>query len=259
MPTERVRVAPSIAAPEQIARLVDAAEQEWLRWGAIQVPVPAGDAFCALLADGRCRVVVNGCGQEQSARLCPVVDEYWAAVPQVRLRHGCRRTGVCEADWPADTTVAPDYTPPWSAAFISAMMRRAGFAPPEFLPAAAHADYVVAARDGFISAFDVVAAPAPAQPGDLVCAVRGAVELTPFELDRIEDGARATPMHCDIVVRVDRQRGVLEAIGGNVQQTVARSLIALDPLGRIAFDLNPQRRWVLVLRVRRGWTWTPSD
>ena len=138
-------------------------------------------------------------------------------------------------------------------------MHKAGFRYPEFLPAAAHADYVVAARDGTISAFDVVAVPAPAAPGDLVCSVRGAAEILPSEIDQILDGRRATPMHCDLVVKVDPVRRVLEAIGGNVQQTVARSIVELDLLGRLSHELNSQRRWVLVLRIRRAWSWLPYD
>lgn len=256
-PPPRQPVAPSLVPPDRIARLIARAEQEWIRWGSRIVLVPAGADPCALLPDGRCVEVADGCGQERTAQLCPVVDEYWAALPYVRLRHNCDRTDVCEAEWPIDAADPPAYAPPWSAAFISAMMRDAGLDYPAFLPAAAHADYVVAAREGHISAFDVLAVPARAEPGDLICAVRGAVELTPFELERIEDGRRATPMHCDIVVRVDLQRGVLEAIGGNVHQTVARSIVALDPLGRVSYDLNPRRRWVLVLRARRTWDWVP--
>ena len=252
-------MAPSLVSPERIARLVEVAEHEWLRWGGKIVHVPAGDAFCLVLSDGRCGEVDSGCGQEQTARLCPVVDEYWAAVAHIGLRHTCRRVDVCEAEFPTDASDPPERTPPWSAAFISAVMDRAGFRQPEFLPAAAHADYVVAARDGTISAFDAVAVPAPAAPGDLVCSVRGVVELQPSEIDQILDGRRATPMHCDLVVKVDPARRVLEAIGGNVQQTVARSIIELDPLGRLSNELNPQRRWVLVLRIRRAWSWLPSD
>ncbi|MEP6505967.1 MAG: DUF2272 domain-containing protein, partial [Betaproteobacteria bacterium] len=148
---------------------------------------------------------------------------------------------------------APDNTPPWSAAFISAVMRRAGFDETEFAFSDTHADYVVAARDHRASAYEVVPTPAAASVGDLVCATRQgrAGEPQPTLVQDIRSGQGATPMHCDLVVAVDTANRRLEAIGGNVQQSVARSLVALDGQGRVSASLNPARPWIAVMRLNK--------
>lgn len=249
-PPARTPVAPTKVSAERIERLVALLEQEWRLWGRMMVVVPAGGDVCVPDADGHCDVIEDGCGQEKTAALCPLVDGYWASIAYRDIRHSCHRTDVCAIQWPVGEP-PPERTPPWSAAFVSAMMQRAGFSTREFLPAPSHADYVVAARDGFMSAYRVVPTPATASPGDLICAVRGQTDLTPADIGLITDRQLATPMHCDIVVRVDPGAHLLEAIGGNVQQTVAKSIVTLDPENRVRFDLNPERPWVLVMRARR--------
>ncbi len=233
----------------RIDRLVDLLENEWIRWGRVSVLVPAGGDICVPHGDGYCDVIEDGCGQEKTAELCPLVDGYWASISYRDIRHSCHRTDVCAIQWPVGEP-PPERTPPWSAAFVSAMMQRAGFSESEFRPAPSHADYVVAARDGFMSAYSIVATPATAEPGDLICSVRGNSDLTPADIALITDRQLATPMHCDIVVRVDRDAHSLEAIGGNVQQTVAKSIVTLDASNRVRFDLNSQRPWILVMRAR---------
>ncbi|MEO8281316.1 MAG: DUF2272 domain-containing protein [Ideonella sp.] len=249
-PPPRTPVAPTVVSAARIERLIVLLDQEWTRWGRIVNLVPVGTDTCVPHGDGYCDVIEDGCGQEKTADLCPLVDGYWSSIRYRKIRHSCRRTDICEIQWPAGEP-PPERTPPWSAAFVSAMMQRAGFSTTEFLPAPSHADYVVAARDGFMSAFAVVATPATVNPGDLICAVRGNSELTPDDIAQITDRQLATPMHCDIVVRVDRGAHSLEAIGGNVQQTVAKSIVALDAVNQVRFDLNPDRPWVLVMRARR--------
>ncbi len=246
----RIAVAPTVVSPARIERLIGVLEQEWTRWGRDIVVVPAGGDICVPHGDGYCDVIEDGCGKEKTADLCPLVDGFWASISYRDIRHSCHRTDVCEIQWPAGEP-PPERTPPWSAAFVSAMMQRAGFSATEFLPAPSHADYVVAARDGFMSAYSVVPTPATADPGDLICSVRGDTDLTPTDIALITDRQLATPMHCDIVVRVDRGAHLLEAIGGNVQQTVAKSIVTLDAANQVRFDLNLNRPWVLVMRARR--------
>ncbi len=249
-PPPRVPVAPAPVPQTRIERLIHLTEQEWVRWGRVVAVVPAGFGFCVPHGDGYCDRIEDGCGQEKTAALCPVVDEYWAAINYRNIRHSCRQTDICEIQWP-ESEPPPERTPAWSAAFVSAMMQRAGFSVTEFLPSASHADYVVAARDGFMSAYSVHPTPATASPGDLICSVRGDADLGPQDIALIADQYRPTPMHCDIVVKVDPQAHSLEAIGGNVQQSVTKSLVALDAANQVRFDLNVDRRWVLVMRARR--------
>ncbi len=258
-PPPKIPVAPTQVPPTRIDRLVELAEQEWIRWGSRVVAAPEGDTLCLLHPDGYCDYIEDGCGLEKTAALCPVVNEYWAAIDYRLIRHSCERTDVCEIQWPDSEPLPPVRTPPWSAAFVSAMMQRAGFSQREFLPAASHADYVVAARDGYMSSYAVVPTPTPAARGDLICAVRGESSLTPADIALITDGRQATPMHCDIVVRVDPAARKLEAIGGNVQQTVAKSIVSLDAQGWVSFDLNPRRPWMLVMKARREEVMQPGQ
>ncbi|EHR68927.1 hypothetical protein BurJ1DRAFT_0028 [Burkholderiales bacterium JOSHI_001] len=246
------RVAPTTVGPERVARLMDVALAHWQRWGAREAQLLDGQPLCLLQPDGLCDTVDDGCGDERSAGLCPLVDAYWQAVPPHTPRHDCERTDVCVTRWPVDETEPAPWTPAWSAAFVSAVLREAGFSETEFHASDGHARYVVAARDGWASAFDVVATPAVAVPGDLVCAVRGRIDLGSEPVPALDGGHPATPMHCDIVVAVDVAARRLQAVGGNVQQTVARTTLELDAAGRVSAALNPFGRWVLVMRLRRA-------
>ncbi|MPZ12748.1 MAG: DUF2272 domain-containing protein, partial [Kiloniellaceae bacterium] len=66
---------------------------------------------------------------------------------------------------------------------------------------------------------------------DLVCAARDGSSLA---LDNLNRG----PGHCDIVV--ERRADAVVAIGGNVTDSVSRSIFPLDPSGRlIALSARP--------------------
>jgi hypothetical protein len=249
-------VAPKPVPPERVAALVQDALDEWVRWGRQDVRVPASDEFCAELPGDRCLEIEDGCGKEQDPLLCPVVNEYWDAVHHgdpAAPHHWCTQALHCEAHWQPEWG-EPDDTPPWSAAFLSALMRRAGFDETEFAFSDTHADYLAAARDHRTSAYEVVPTPATATVGDLVCATRDAHtgEPPPTDVRKIRSGVRATPMHCDLVVDVDTANRRLDAIGGNVQQSVARSRVALDDQGRVSPSLNPARPWIAVMRLYKG-------
>ena len=246
------RVAPTTVGPERVATLLAVALAHWQRWGAREAQLLDGQPLCLVQTDGSCDTVDDGCGDERSAALCPLVDGYWQAVPPYTGRHDCERTDVCATRWPVEEAEPAPWTPAWSAAFVSAVLQEAGFSESEFHASDGHARYVVAARDGWASAFDVVATPAPAVPGDLVCAVRGSADLGPDPVAALDGGYPATPMHCDIVVAVDPAARRLQAVGGNVQQTVARTTLELDDTGRVSAALNPRGRWVLVMRLRRA-------
>ena len=128
-------------------------------------------------------------------------------------------------------------------------LRRAGFSESEFRFGKSHADYIVAARDHLSSAHDVIPTPAIALPGDLICALREGARIAPGEIARISAGESPTPMHCDLVTRVDFAGRRLEAIGGNVQQSVSRITLDLDEQGRVGASPVAGRTWSLVLRV----------
>lgn len=252
------RVAPTTVAPEQVAAIVTAADAQWQRWGGAWVLQQPGGDSCGLLADGSCQPVDDGCGREQSAALCPVVNEYWRALGRSGSgpeRHACAQPDRCQAVWPPEAG-RPQRTVPWSAAFIGAVMREAGFGPREFRFSAAHAQYVVAARDGLASAFEVLPTPAPVAPGDLVCGVRTEEgrqrQIGLHEIRGGRDGEGVTPMHCDIVVSVDLQSLRAQAVGGNVQQSVSRRELLLGLDGRLYWSPEGEPGWALVMKPRRA-------
>ena len=115
---------------------------------------------------------------------------------------------------------------PWSAAFISWDIQSAGVPRDLFCPDQRHTIYVErlverAHRPGadFIPRRPDERAP---QVGDLICASRNGSGTT---LDNLNRGAG----HCDIVVEV--RPGALAAIGGNVGDSVSRSVFPLDANG----------------------------
>jgi hypothetical protein len=135
------------------------------------------------------------------------INDYWKSVDKPNL------TGL-------DTAV------PWSAAFISWDIESAGVSRDLFCPSALHTEYVERLvlreqRPGAVLIPRPVNERAP-QPGDLLCAARDGGGTTLENLNR-------GPGHCDIVVEV--QPGKLHAIGGNVADSVTRSVFPLDARG----------------------------
>lgn len=137
---------------------------------------------------------------------------------------------------------------PWSAVFVSWVMRTAG-AGAGFAYSAAHQNYIRAARHNRLNG--VATSPFWAyratevvpQVGDLVCASRSNSGAT---YDNIAD-PQIRPTHCDIVTEV--RPGSLRAIGGNVSQSVDAKTIRTQPDGRLAID-RAQARFFAVLSCR---------
>ena len=114
----------------------------------------------------------------------------------------------------------------WSAAFVSWDIASTGVPRDVFCPDQRHTIYVErmverARRPGaaFIARRPFERAP---QVGDLICASRAGSGTT---LDNLNRGAA----HCDIVVEV--KPGWVAAIGGNVADSVSRSVFPLDGNG----------------------------
>ena len=175
---------------------------------------------------------------------------------------------------------------PWSAAFISYVMKTAGFAGAEFAFSDSHVDYVRAAFDASAAeaqgrdavhafrACDV--ATTPPRAGDLVCATRASTaDVATFEALRaaiaLRSPGQAFPMHCELVVRSDeRGDAKLDSIGGNVVQSVTLSRMTLNArkvlsdayitgartgqdcarAARTCRDHLSRRPWVVVLQFR---------
>ncbi|OFX02351.1 MAG: hypothetical protein A3D94_06960 [Alphaproteobacteria bacterium RIFCSPHIGHO2_12_FULL_66_14] len=115
---------------------------------------------------------------------------------------------------------------PWSAAFISWDIESAGVPRDLFCPDQRHTIYVErmvtrAAQPGAVFFPRRPNERAP-QVGDLICASRNGSATT---LDNLNRGAG----HCDIVVEI--RPGEVHAIGGNVGDSVSRSVFPLDASG----------------------------
>ena len=115
---------------------------------------------------------------------------------------------------------------PWSAAFISWDIQSAGVPRDLFCPDSTHTIYVErlverTRRPGAALIPRRLDERAP-QVGDLICSSRNGSGTT---LDNLNRGAG----HCDLVVEV--RPGTLAAIGGNVGDSVTRSVFPLDANG----------------------------
>lgn len=138
-----------------------------------------------------------------------------------------------------------DCTRPWSAAFISWVMREAGVPAAAFPPSPLHAAYLraVVAQAAAPDARWIphaIASYAP-RPGDLICATRAGTRVPRF--DAIPEDAL---LHCDIVI--GPEAGQLASIGGNVRNAVSMSLRPVDAAGHLMPDTD--RPWFLVVENR---------
>ena len=152
----------------------------------------------------------RGATKENDPGMRSVLEDYW-------------RTG---AGWlPKETNWWSAV--PWSAAFISWLMKKAG-AGNAFAYSAAHAVYIKAAKENRLAnnnnpfkAFRVTEV-APAI-GDLVSKSRAGSGAT---YDNIAPGMAT---HSDVVVAVEPGR--LVTIGGNVSDSVGRTMVPIDANG----------------------------
>ena len=121
---------------------------------------------------------------------------------------------------------------PWSAAFVSYVMAKAGV--PGFRGSASHVDYV---RDAYLR--PDVSPYTLADPfgstiavGDMLCFVRASSQTFGYDgLRRFFDGSGGAglKMHCDIVV--SNNKGVVSAVGGNVLQGVTLRQLPVNRSG----------------------------
>jgi hypothetical protein len=143
-----------------------------------------------------------------------------------------------------------DCKDPWSAAFISWVMLRAGVPPYQFRPTIAHWVYLSQAIEEavmpgrwFVPQRVTDYSP---RPGDLICSSRGPRRPGMVGGYTSPGMLRGTNTHCDLVIATDGR--LLEAIGGNVRNSVSKISVELDAQGRLR-DV-PRRPWFMILQNR---------
>jgi hypothetical protein len=127
---------------------------------------------------------------------------------------------------------------PWSAAFISYVMHRAGLADEQFQYAAAHWQYVKQAFGTDPQRVYSACDPRHTSPGegDLLCYSRGPLAPENFEgwLSAVNRPGFSAASHCEIVVLIDRTASKMETVGGNVMQSVAMRRLKLNRDGLLS-------------------------
>ena len=120
----------------------------------------------------------------------------------------------------------------WSAAFVSYVMVQARV--PGFRASPRHYDYIRQAFNADSGGPYYYADPATqiAEPGDMLCFVRGSGSVYGYEglTAQLNRNGGSLASHCDIVVGRDRE---LRTIGGNVLNGVTMRKLKLDVQGRV--------------------------
>lgn len=201
--------------------LLARAEEEWRFFGQ-QVVIFRGDE------ESIPRV---GAWEDDNRTYASRVNAYWRAVGRPNI-------GGMDCQYP------------WSAAFVSWLMWAAGVPEEQFPRTPAHGVYIARIIDesSYPGRYFVprrVEEYSPS-PGDLICAYRGPVHPAVFEALVSPLAFRGTNTHCDLVVA--KTGRILEAIGGNVRNSVSKSTLELDGAGRL--QPVPRRSWFLVLQNR---------
>jgi hypothetical protein len=143
-----------------------------------------------------------------------------------------------------------DCRQPWSAAFISWVMQSAGVPTSQFSPTSAHRVYLSrmiedAHYPGRYFVPRRIQDYSP-RPGDLVCASRGRTPVRPVDGYTSPWMLQGAETHCDLVVA--KSGRTLEVIGGNVRNSVSKSVLELDDRGRM--KPVPKRAWFLIMENR---------
>lgn len=209
----------SLAINSRKFKIVKAAQDEWKFFGQQKVVIDGDEESIPHI----------GIWEDDDASHSDRINQYWSAVGEYWLSGN-------------------DCNQPWSAAFIGWIMQAAGVSETLFPRAIAHQSYL----NHFLANAHNPGAPLlphtiqeyKPKPGDLICANRG--EDAPTEaIDELPDSLKAK-LHCDIVVATTGQ--TLQAIGGNVRNSVSKTILTLSPEGYLQF--TSARPWLLIIENR---------
>ncbi len=193
------------------ARIVEVAEREWKNWQ-------------------------EGSLGETSAEATPLLKQYH----RVGVRQSRTDAELRSKAWHAGH--------PWSAVFISYVMREAG-AGNAFGYSAAHTGYVAAAkratRKGDASSFRAFRFDQAAlEPGDVVVRDRVNIKTRQCYGSNFENAEKGGHSHGEIVLEVNPQAGYAVTIGGNTSQEYPRRGLAGNTAGKHKIRIDSSGRVV---------------
>jgi hypothetical protein len=232
---------PSSAQPgsETLQQLVaQKAIDEWITFNAPNRPIVKSAADVSRLSENPLEY-----------RKCLRINQFWAAVPARDTKPPAGNTCTFNIpptpDGKGQAKKWDDF--PWSAAFVSFIMDASG-AGNTFKYSGRHATYIVDS----VKNIDTANQPfrgyrineKTPEIGDLICAPRGEnIGLTYEQIVQTGD----FQSHCDIVVAKNRDNTV-DAIGGNVGDTVAKTIVALNSDGYIVVSDTSFRKWFVLIK-----------
>lgn len=222
-----------VGAANPADRVAALACQEHQFWNRPFIDVD-GRLAGSVVREGESSLLANG---EQAWRR---VARYWresGLLPRVAGRAGATACGYAgQPRPPSPECRAFIIDTPWSAAFVSWVMRSAGM--PGFRYSSSHVDYVRDAwRSPDTSAYRMLA-PESERPrrGDLLCYARESAHIFGHAglVALLDAGSEGVGMHCDIVVGVQPRDGLAYLVVGNVFDGVTMRLLPVDADGRLA-------------------------
>lgn len=219
-------------------KVAENAIQEWISFNAPNRPVVRSKADVARLERNPLEY-----------RKCQTINNYWAVVPATDSKppegNSCKLNIPQTPQGTGQIGKWDEY--PWSAAFISYIMRQSG-AGNNFRSSGYHARYIVdSVKNKNTQDYPFRGYPINEKEpeiGDLICAPRG--EDSNLQYSQIVDKV-VFKSHCDIVVAKNDNRNI-EVIGGNVGDTVAKTIVLLDSNGHIRVTDADFRPWFVVIK-----------
>lgn len=233
---------PSLAQPgtKTLQQLVaQKAIDEWISFNAPNRPIVKSSSDVSRLEKS-----------PMEYRKCLRINQFWAAVPAHKNKPPGGNT--CTFNMPPTPQGKGQAKKwdafPWSAAFVSFIMQESG-AGNTFKRSGRHATYIVDS----VKNKDTANHPfrgyrineKKPEIGDLICAPRGEKDIG-LTYDKIVQKGDFKS-HCDIVV-VKNSNSTIEVIGGNVGDTVAKTIVALNGDGYIVAPDTSFRKWIVVIK-----------
>ena len=195
---------------------------------------------------------------EEAGSVNGAIAGYWSTVDPAPAAHGEPSPGsrLWHYNRQIISASSARWSEPWSAAFVSWVMCEAGADETDFPKASSHVEFLIASEDLNKSRLGWYQSLLPKDAGslnagDIVCAARGN-----YSQDFLDGPVQNTmPAHCDIIVDIDPDHGLALAIGGNIRDKVAMSILSLERAGNgfvlaASSGTTVAMPWLRVLRMK---------